>query len=106
MKSRDEANLIHDNATCVRVKTVVGIARRSQHRYQILAAEAMEGMAKSLQDHYPDRFRFHPSTWDKFPDGTDNIEVSAIILPHFPSLAALMTNKMAIICDGRCIAVH
>lgn len=54
--------------------------RRSQHRYQILAAEAMEDMARSLQELYPDRFRFHPTTWGKFPDGTDNIEVGPRII--------------------------
>lgn len=49
--------------------------RRSHHRYQILAAETMEGMARRLQELYPDRFRFHKTRWGKFPDGTDNIEV-------------------------------
>lgn len=49
--------------------------RRSQHRYQIVAAEAMEGLAKSLEKQYPDRFRFHKTRWGKFPDGTDDIEV-------------------------------
>lgn len=52
-----------------------GNNRRSQHRYQILAAEAMEGMAERLEELHPDRFRFHKTSWGKFPDGTDNIEV-------------------------------
>ena len=52
-----------------------GSKRRSQHRYQIVAAEAMEGLAKRLEERYPDRFRFHKTSWGKFPDGTDNIEV-------------------------------
>ncbi|CAM9559536.1 unnamed protein product, partial [Choristocarpus tenellus] len=49
--------------------------RRTGHRYQIVAAEAMEGLARSLQEKYPERFRFHPTCWGKFPDGTDNIEI-------------------------------
>eukprot|EP00752_Nemacystus_decipiens_P018353 g16464.t1 len=50
-------------------------SRRSQHRYQIVAAEAMEGMAERLEELHPDRFRFHKTSWGKFPDGTDNIEI-------------------------------
>lgn len=52
--------------------------RRSQHRYQIVAAEAMEGLAERLEELHPDRFRFHKTSWGKFPDGTDNIEVGAV----------------------------
>lgn len=54
--------------------------RRSQHRYQIVAAEAMEGMAKRLEELHPDRFRFHKTSWGKFPDGTDNIEVGGRVV--------------------------
>jgi hypothetical protein len=30
---------------------------------------------------YPDRFTYHPTTWGKFPDGTDSIEVGGFT-PH------------------------
>lgn len=30
---------------------------------------------------YPDRFSFHPTKWNKFPDGTDNIEIGGFT-PH------------------------
>jgi ribose-phosphate pyrophosphokinase len=48
---------------------------RASKRYQIIAAEAMEPMARTLQEKYPSRFTFHPTSWGKFPDGTDFIEV-------------------------------
>lgn len=62
--------------------------RVSQNRYQIVAAEAMEGLAQRLEERYPDRFRFHKTSWGKFPDGTDNIEVH-FFLGWLPSLAAI-----------------
>ena len=48
---------------------------KQQTRYQIIAAPACEDMARSLEGAFPERFHFHPTSWDKFPDGTDNIEV-------------------------------
>ena len=39
---------------------------------QLLAAEACEPMAAHGR-RAPDRFKFHPTTWGKFPDGTDKI---------------------------------
>ncbi|CAM9850376.1 unnamed protein product [Ascophyllum nodosum] len=56
-------------------------SRRSQHRYQIVAAEAMEGIARRLEEVHPERFRFHKTSWGKFPDGTDNIEIGGFT-PH------------------------
>ncbi|CAM9906217.1 unnamed protein product [Chrysoparadoxa australica] len=49
--------------------------KRNAQRYQIIAAKEMEGIARSLEKAYPERFRFHPTSWGKFPDGTDNIEI-------------------------------
>ena len=40
---------------------------------QLLAAEACEPMARRMAAEHPDRFKFHPTTWGKFPDGTDKI---------------------------------
>lgn len=44
-------------------------------RYQIIAAEASEPLARRLAETYPDRFTFHATSWGKFPDGTDAIEI-------------------------------
>ncbi|CAM9731253.1 unnamed protein product [Ectocarpus sp. 13 AM-2016] len=35
----------------------------------------MEGFGERLEELHPDRFRFHKTSWGKFPDGTDNIEI-------------------------------
>lgn len=48
--------------------------RESMH-YQIIAAEAAEPLARRLEEAHPDRFTFHPTNWDKFPDGTDCIQM-------------------------------
>lgn len=55
--------------------------RRGQIRYHIIAAEAMTFMAKRLVVMYPERFIFHETAWNKFPDGTDCIEVGGFH-PH------------------------
>ena len=44
-------------------------------KYQIIAAPAMESLAASIESKYPQRFKLHKSSWKKFPDGTDQIEV-------------------------------
>ena len=44
-------------------------------RYQIIAAPEMEKMARDIVDLYPNRFMLHKTTWDKFPDGTDCIQI-------------------------------
>jgi len=51
------------------------IRNRESIRYQIIAAEECEGLARRMAKEYPDRFVFHPTKWGKFPDGTDNIEI-------------------------------
>jgi len=51
---------------------------RPRRRYQIIAAEACEAMARRIEARDPERFAFHPSTWDKFPDGTDRIVVGSV----------------------------
>jgi phosphoribosylpyrophosphate synthetase len=43
--------------------------------YTILAAPAMDGLAKNLVASAPDRFVYYPSKWRKFDDGTDNIKL-------------------------------
>lgn len=49
--------------------------QREAMRYQIIASEACEPLARRIEEAYPDRFTYHPTTWGKFPDGTDNIEI-------------------------------
>jgi ribose-phosphate pyrophosphokinase len=44
-------------------------------RYQLIAAPAMEDFARSLVDLYPERFMLHRTKWEKFADGTDNINL-------------------------------
>jgi phosphoribosylpyrophosphate synthetase len=56
-------------------------SKRRPKRYQIIAAKAMEPMARRLESRYPERFRFHPTAWGKFPDGTDCIEIGGFT-PH------------------------
>lgn len=55
--------------------------RRQSMQYQIISAEACESMAKRMEQMYPDRFTFHPTKWNKFPDGTDCIEIGGFT-PH------------------------
>uniref|UniRef100_A0A7S2R758 Phosphoribosyltransferase domain-containing protein n=1 Tax=Rhizochromulina marina TaxID=1034831 RepID=A0A7S2R758_9STRA len=54
---------------------------QSRKRYQIISAEIWEDMALNLEATYPERFHFHKTSWGKFPDGTDNIEVGGFT-PH------------------------
>ena len=49
--------------------------RRESMRYQIIAAPGCESLARRIEENYPDRFSFHGTKWNKFPDGTDNIEI-------------------------------
>lgn len=48
---------------------------RQAMQYRIISAEACEEMAQRMVETYPDRFTSHKTHWDKFPDGTDNIEL-------------------------------
>jgi len=46
-----------------------------KYQYEVLAADVYEGLATKLQERYPSRFRYHKSSWAKFSDGMDNIEL-------------------------------
>eukprot|EP00457_Paulinella_chromatophora_P007681 gb/GEZN01007705.1/.p1 GENE.gb/GEZN01007705.1/~~gb/GEZN01007705.1/.p1 ORF type:complete len:352 (-),score=52.42 gb/GEZN01007705.1/:455-1489(-) len=50
-------------------------------QYEVLAADAFSEMAERMQKCYPARFRYHRTTWAKFSDGTDNIELGGYT-PH------------------------
>ena len=62
------------------------LARKRQSvRYQVIAAEACEPLGRRMAEKYPDRFTFHHTTWAKFPDGTDNIEIGGFSNPNLIS---------------------
>jgi hypothetical protein len=46
---------------------------RGKRRYAVLSSAVFEPTARQLEASQPDRFRFFPIHWNKFPDGTDNI---------------------------------
>jgi ribose-phosphate pyrophosphokinase len=53
--------------------------KRQSMQYRIISAEACESLARRMEQVYPDRFTFHPTRWEKFPDGTDNIEIGGFL---------------------------
>lgn len=74
--SADNANA--DPKECVEKEIIYNEVNREREsvRYQILAAEVCEPLARRMEEKHPDRFVVHPIKWGKFPDGTDNIEIS------------------------------
>uniref|UniRef100_A0A7S2DHP0 Phosphoribosyltransferase domain-containing protein n=1 Tax=Octactis speculum TaxID=3111310 RepID=A0A7S2DHP0_9STRA len=54
---------------------------QTRKRYQIIACPAWEELAIGMERAYPERFHYHKTSWGKFPDGTDNIEVGGYT-PH------------------------
>mmetsp|Transcript_3898 Transcript_3898/g.9413 ORF Transcript_3898/g.9413 Transcript_3898/m.9413 type:complete len:418 (-) Transcript_3898:1237-2490(-) len=56
--------------------------KRESVCYHIIAAEACEPLAQRMAEKYPDRFHFLSTKWGKFPDGTDNIEISGFSNPR------------------------
>jgi phosphoribosylpyrophosphate synthetase len=54
-------------------------------KYQIIAAPSMESLAQSIVDICPHRFRYHPTKWMKFADGTDNIEIGGFYPTNYLS---------------------
>jgi ribose-phosphate pyrophosphokinase len=49
--------------------------RRESMHYQVISAEASNPLARRMEESYPDRFTHHETKWNKFPDGTDNIQM-------------------------------
>ncbi len=45
-------------------------------RYTCFAADACSDMGERLAADFPDRFKYFPIHWGKFPDGTDDITIS------------------------------
>jgi ribose-phosphate pyrophosphokinase len=58
-----------------RIKVKEQILRRESMRYQIIAAPDAELLAQKIVSMHPDRFTYHCTKWNKFNDGTDNIEI-------------------------------
>lgn len=52
------------------------IDEKRNRRFAVFAAESMFPMALRLQAYDPSRFKVFPISWEKFPDGTDNITIS------------------------------
>lgn len=47
-----------------------------KRKYVVIAAPGMEQMAQKIQEHCPERFvNVLGTKWEKFPDGTDSIEI-------------------------------
>ena len=47
--------------------------------FKILASPSRDGMAQAMCAHQPERFEYHPSSWGKFPDGTDHIKLGGFV---------------------------
>ena len=44
-----------------------------------LTVDAWSDSAIRLQDLYPEKFKYFPIKWDKYPDGTDDITISGFL---------------------------
>mmetsp|Transcript_48838 Transcript_48838/g.78703 ORF Transcript_48838/g.78703 Transcript_48838/m.78703 type:complete len:200 (-) Transcript_48838:1431-2030(-) len=65
-----------ENGIAVVTDNGVGMAGLDPSKaYQIIAHPAQESLAKRMVAADSKRFTYHPTSWGKFKDGTDNIEV-------------------------------
>ena len=71
--SRSMAMSAESDAAAKSWETYFGGKRET--KYQVIAGPALEDFAQSLVNLYPERFMLHQTSWGKFPDGTDNIEM-------------------------------
>ena len=51
------------------------LSRLQERHFQVIAGPGCEDLASRLAAKDPGRFAYHESRWEKFPDGTDKIEV-------------------------------
>ena len=78
---------------------LTGKVRRT---YKILACPAFHSLAERMATADPGRFEYFPSRWEKFPDGTDNMElggftpVNRIRGEHVIFLASFQNNDTAL----------
>lgn len=47
--------------------------------YVCFAADVWSGTVQRMQRDYPEKFKYFPIKWDKFPDGTDDITISGFL---------------------------
>ena len=47
--------------------------------YVCFAAEVWSDSAIQLQEQFPDKFKYFPIKWEKYPDGTDDITISGFL---------------------------
>ena len=59
-----------------RISYASHLQNRKAMKYQLICAPAFEPLALRLQHQYPQRFTYHPTSYNKFPDGTDDITIS------------------------------
>jgi hypothetical protein len=70
----------------------------AETQYELLACPDYVEMAENLVLRQPNRFRFHPTIYDKFPDGTDMLRIGGftpennIMGKHILFLASFQTN--------------
>lgn len=57
------------------------VQQHKEKRYVVFAADASEDMALRIADMRPDRFKYFPISWSKFPDGTDDITIEGCYHP-------------------------
>mmetsp|Transcript_38463 Transcript_38463/g.46409 ORF Transcript_38463/g.46409 Transcript_38463/m.46409 type:complete len:318 (+) Transcript_38463:305-1258(+) len=80
-------------------------------KFEIIASAPCEAWAQELQRRYPEFFRYHETTWGKFPDGTDNIKLGGfnpdnyIRGSHVIFLACFENNSATLTQLYACIAL-
>eukprot|EP01041_Mallomonas_annulata_P005677 gene5677-11457_t len=68
-------NVLSMNAEGLSDSWVKYFEKSHKNKYQIIVAPGMEKIGASIVATDPDRFLMHKTSWGKFPDGTDNIEL-------------------------------
>lgn len=69
-------------------------SQQKKRKYQLLAAPGMEQLARAMVALEPKRFAYHETSWQKFPDGTDKIEVGG-----FHPVNRLAGNHIVFLCS-------
>ena len=76
--------------------------RLSERRYVVLCHEATNEFGKRLHEQQPDRFKWFNISWNKFPDGTDDITIDGftptnrISNEHVVFFASFHNNDVAL----------
>ena len=59
------------------------IVSMPKRKYQVITCPAYRELAVRLETEHPEYFKYHPTKWEKFADGTDNIEVGGFYPKNF-----------------------